>query len=213
MQNENQQIRNKDGLLSIGDAADFLGVSVDTLRRWEKKGKIEAYRSPGGHRYFKKEDLSDLFGTKYERVSEGFSSRKEVITSQAGPSLSGEAEEKEEKKVGHSRGGASKEEKRLNIPDITPISVKKQEITPEPSRGVSNKGFSSSSLTREQHARITEILAYSTQQSESSAASKKGQKGFGWGIVIGLILFVIFLVDAILFYLWYTSGSVVSPVP
>jgi len=30
--------------LSIGEASEYLGVSIDTLRRWEKKGKIEPMR-------------------------------------------------------------------------------------------------------------------------------------------------------------------------
>ena len=54
-------------LLSIGEASEYLGVSIDTLRRWEKKDKIIALRSPGGHRYFKQKDLDNLFGRKYER--------------------------------------------------------------------------------------------------------------------------------------------------
>lgn len=54
--------------LSIGEAAEHLGVSIDTLRRWDKKGKVKAYRSPGGHRYFQKVDLDELFDTKYERT-------------------------------------------------------------------------------------------------------------------------------------------------
>jgi len=54
-------------LLNIGQASKYLGVSIDTLRRWEKKGKIKTYRSPGGHRYFRKTDLDKVFGTKYER--------------------------------------------------------------------------------------------------------------------------------------------------
>ena len=53
--------------LSIGEAADYLGISIDTIRRWDKKGKVTAYRSPGGHRYFQKNDLDKLFDTKYER--------------------------------------------------------------------------------------------------------------------------------------------------
>lgn len=57
----------KKNFLTIGEASKYLGVSIDTLRRWEKKGKINAYRSPGGHRYFRKTDLENLFGTKYER--------------------------------------------------------------------------------------------------------------------------------------------------
>ena len=51
---------------SIGAASEYLGVSIDTLRRWEKRGKIESLRSPGNHRYFSKEDLDKLFGKKYE---------------------------------------------------------------------------------------------------------------------------------------------------
>ena len=53
--------------LSIGKAAKFLGVSIDTLRRWSKKGKIKTYRSPGGHRYFLKKDLSNVQNQKYAR--------------------------------------------------------------------------------------------------------------------------------------------------
>ena len=54
--------------LSIGKAAKFLGVSIDTLRRWERKRTIESHRSPGGHRYFLKEELQKVFGKKYQRV-------------------------------------------------------------------------------------------------------------------------------------------------
>ncbi|MCS7092765.1 MAG: excisionase family DNA-binding protein [Patescibacteria group bacterium] len=56
--------------LSIGEAANYLGVSIDTLRRWAKAGKISDTRSPGGHRYFRKTDLDNLFDTKYERYNE-----------------------------------------------------------------------------------------------------------------------------------------------
>ncbi|MBU1000615.1 MerR family DNA-binding transcriptional regulator, partial [Patescibacteria group bacterium] len=38
--------------LKIGKAAKILGVSVDTLRRWEKAGKITAIRTPGGTRLY-----------------------------------------------------------------------------------------------------------------------------------------------------------------
>jgi len=54
-------------LLSIGKASEYLGVSVDTLRRWEKRGRLNTYRSPGGHRYFKKQELDQVFGMKYTR--------------------------------------------------------------------------------------------------------------------------------------------------
>lgn len=56
----------KEKLLNIGQAAELLGVSIDTLRRWDKSGKLVAIRKEGGtHRYYRKGDLeifaSDLF--------------------------------------------------------------------------------------------------------------------------------------------------------
>ena len=57
-------------LLSIGEASEHLGVSIDTLRRWEKKGRIIPMRSPGGHRYYIREDLDALFGKRYTRDDE-----------------------------------------------------------------------------------------------------------------------------------------------
>ena len=45
--------------VSIGEAAKELGVSVDTLRRWEKAGRIPVERTPQGHRRY---DLAQLRG-------------------------------------------------------------------------------------------------------------------------------------------------------
>ncbi|CAN5750169.1 TOBE domain-containing protein [soil metagenome] len=36
--------------LRIGQAAALLGISVDTLRRWEDEGRLMLDRSPGGQR-------------------------------------------------------------------------------------------------------------------------------------------------------------------
>lgn len=47
-------------LLTISEAAKFLKVSIDTLRRWDSKGKLKAIRSSGGHRYYSKEQLEDF---------------------------------------------------------------------------------------------------------------------------------------------------------
>ncbi|MBN1263618.1 MAG: helix-turn-helix domain-containing protein [Candidatus Pacebacteria bacterium] len=49
-----------DKRLAIGDAAKRLGVSRDTLRRWEKKGKITPFRSPSNRRYYSREQLDSL---------------------------------------------------------------------------------------------------------------------------------------------------------
>ena len=44
-------------MLSIKEASEFLGVSMDTLRRWERTGKITSFRTEGGHRRYEKKDL------------------------------------------------------------------------------------------------------------------------------------------------------------
>lgn len=51
-------------LLSIGRAAKEIGVSVDTLRRWEKRGLITSHRSPTGRRYYNLEELKYVFAKK-----------------------------------------------------------------------------------------------------------------------------------------------------
>src|SRR3989344_7852437 len=45
-------------LLTIGQAAEYLGVSLNTLRRWDESGKLIAIRKGGGtHRYYLEKDL------------------------------------------------------------------------------------------------------------------------------------------------------------
>lgn len=39
-------------LVPIGDAARVLGVSVDTMRRWEREGKISSVRTLGRQRRY-----------------------------------------------------------------------------------------------------------------------------------------------------------------
>lgn len=46
--------------IPIGRAATYLGVSIDTMRRWEKAGKIISKRLDGKNRYFKRTDLDNL---------------------------------------------------------------------------------------------------------------------------------------------------------
>jgi putative resolvase len=54
-----------DRLLTIGELADLKAVSVDTIRRWEKAGKIESVRTDGGHRRYK---LTDFVEKKVGRT-------------------------------------------------------------------------------------------------------------------------------------------------
>ncbi|OGH16277.1 MAG: hypothetical protein A3C22_02550 [Candidatus Levybacteria bacterium RIFCSPHIGHO2_02_FULL_37_10] len=45
-------------LVSIGKAAKLLGVSIDTLRRWDFAGRLQSTRSaPRGHRYYRQSDI------------------------------------------------------------------------------------------------------------------------------------------------------------
>ena len=47
--------------LRISEAAEYLGVSPNTLRNWENAGKIVAHRHPvNGYRLFRQEDLEEL---------------------------------------------------------------------------------------------------------------------------------------------------------
>lgn len=54
-----------DRLIPIRKAAEILGVSLDTLRRWDKSGKFPAIKSPGGHRFYSSVQIelyrNDLF--------------------------------------------------------------------------------------------------------------------------------------------------------
>ena len=43
-------------MYGIGKFGDVLGVSVSTLRRWEREGKIMPERTPGGQRRYKETD-------------------------------------------------------------------------------------------------------------------------------------------------------------
>lgn len=48
-----------DKLYSIGQAAQILGVSIDTMRRWEQKGTLKAQRTAGMLRRFTGKELLD----------------------------------------------------------------------------------------------------------------------------------------------------------
>jgi hypothetical protein len=59
-------------LLSIGQTAKLLGASIDTLRRWDKSGKLKPFRpSQSTHRYYKTADL-DLFLNDLEIITKGW---------------------------------------------------------------------------------------------------------------------------------------------
>lgn len=44
----------------IGSAAAMLNVAVETLRRWDREGKITSIRTPGGQRRFQISEIERL---------------------------------------------------------------------------------------------------------------------------------------------------------
>lgn len=51
-------------LLTIRQAAEILNVHIETLRRWDKSGKLKAIRvNDRGDRRYKPEDLGKLMKT------------------------------------------------------------------------------------------------------------------------------------------------------
>ena len=46
--------------LKMGEAAQLLGVSVDTVRRWADAGRLVTKRTPGGHRTVAGAELARL---------------------------------------------------------------------------------------------------------------------------------------------------------
>jgi|SRR2546430_1886332 len=50
----------RDGAVRVGEAAELLGVSVDTLRRWSAAGRLRVKRSAGGQRLVALADLRRL---------------------------------------------------------------------------------------------------------------------------------------------------------
>lgn len=69
-------------LLTISQASSLLGVSKDTLRRWEKSGLISPKRTSGGIRIYSFEDLKKVRfqkGRRLYRMKQLFSHNKPVV--------------------------------------------------------------------------------------------------------------------------------------
>jgi len=94
---------------SLKAAADLLGVHPVTLRRWAESGKIEAIRTPGGHRRFAEAEINRLMQKpeQHKSISIGeqlrdsalISTRKDLETHVAGWKSSIPQKDIEEKRL------------------------------------------------------------------------------------------------------------------
>jgi molybdopterin-binding protein len=58
------------GRLRVGQAAEMLGVSVETLRRWEADGRLRVHRSAGGQRLVDIAEVSRLLDDRRKAATD-----------------------------------------------------------------------------------------------------------------------------------------------
>ncbi|WBW96502.1 IS607 family transposase [Oceanirhabdus sp. W0125-5] len=60
-------------MLSVSEASEYLGVSISTMRRWEKEGKLIPHRTSGKHRRYDKNDLIKLRNRRHNvKITVGY---------------------------------------------------------------------------------------------------------------------------------------------
>lgn len=57
--------------LNVSEAAEFLGVSAASLRKWSDQGIVPVYRTPGGQRRFSPADLEEFLASMRQPSSTG----------------------------------------------------------------------------------------------------------------------------------------------
>ena len=225
MQNEEKpQQKDEQALLSIGEAAEFTGVSIDTLRRWEKRGRLVAFRSPGGHRYFEKEKLKDLFNLKYARepkpailkpekeelpptplppeqeipAQSPASAAETILIPMASPTP---VESRPEKPA----PPATQEE--ATIPTVVSASSSEsfQARREEPSAHEKDLGLGEEKPQVKTQEQLLKSL-FDTPHQEKRKLSKTQMAA-----IAGLIVFAI--IDLFLLYVWFATPKLLSPIP
>jgi molybdopterin-binding protein len=65
--------------MSIGEAAKAIGISVDTLRRWDQTGEVQSYRTPRGFRRIPVSEVARLTRRPLRhRTGDHFSARNRL---------------------------------------------------------------------------------------------------------------------------------------
>jgi excisionase family DNA binding protein len=57
--------------LNVSEAADFLGVSAASLRKWSDQGLVPVYRTPGGQRRYSPADLEEFLDSMRQPAASG----------------------------------------------------------------------------------------------------------------------------------------------
>lgn len=57
--------------LTLGQAAQYLGVAQSTIRKWTDSGRVPAFKTPGGHRRFRRRDLDAFLDNSGQTVDAG----------------------------------------------------------------------------------------------------------------------------------------------
>jgi excisionase family DNA binding protein len=57
--------------LTLGQAAQYLGVAQSTIRKWTDSGRVPAFKTPGGHRRFRRRDLDAFLDNSGQTVEAG----------------------------------------------------------------------------------------------------------------------------------------------
>ena len=64
--------------LSVKEAADYIGVSAQTLRRWDEAGKLQPVRASNGYRYYRRPDL-EPFRLQYRQAQQAVNKPNQVF--------------------------------------------------------------------------------------------------------------------------------------
>ena len=212
-----------DKLLSIGNASEYLGVSIDTLRRWANSGKIKELRSPGNHRYFKLTDLNKLFNTKYERVTSSniLREEKEITTKveqkttnhilsyippeelPIPPEIHQTIPNSNSHKVQDHASSSTETEQNYQNQVEKPTPIK----TPDTSLTAELKRYEESSLfpneTKDTHKTLKAVF--------SNEANKEKNPDYKKIIILAFTAFAI--INALIYYFWFASRQIISPIP
>lgn len=57
---------------TVSEAAELIGVSVKTLQRWDREGKLVASRTPSNRRFYTEKQLGEILNVEKNKMREKF---------------------------------------------------------------------------------------------------------------------------------------------